>query len=284
MPYDAFISYSHAADGNLAPAIQAGLERFTKSWWRRRALRVFRDETGLGVNPHLWRSIETALGESSWFVLLASPDAAGSPWVNKELEHWLASKSAERVLPVVTDGTIRWDDAAQDFSADSTAIPPGLRSRFREEPLYLDLRWARSEDELDLRHPRFKSALARLAAPLHGVTPASLEVKDVRRQRRVARVATAALAVLAVAAIATSVFAVNSAAGARRSEIRARSAQFNAIRQARIAQTSVVRAAQQSSLAKRAEQNLRTSQARLDATNRELLLANARLSAANPKG
>ena len=161
MPYDAFISYSHAADGNLAPAVQAGLERFAKSWWRRRALRIFRDETGLGVNPHLWRSIETALGDSSWFVLLASPDAAASVWVNKEIEHWLASKSAERILPVITDGTVRWDDAANDFATDATAIPPALRSRYDGEPLYLDLRWARSEDELDLRHPRFKTALCK---------------------------------------------------------------------------------------------------------------------------
>jgi hypothetical protein len=41
--YDAFISYSHALDGALAPALQTGLERFAKPWYRPRALRVFRD-------------------------------------------------------------------------------------------------------------------------------------------------------------------------------------------------------------------------------------------------
>ena len=43
--YDAFISYSHALDGALAPALQTGLERFAKPWYRPRALRVFRPES-----------------------------------------------------------------------------------------------------------------------------------------------------------------------------------------------------------------------------------------------
>ena len=52
--YDAFISYSHTADGKLAPAVQNGLQRLARSWRSVRALKVFRDETGLSVNPHLW--------------------------------------------------------------------------------------------------------------------------------------------------------------------------------------------------------------------------------------
>ena len=39
--YDGFISYSHAADDLLAPRLQAGLQRFAKPWWKRRALRIF---------------------------------------------------------------------------------------------------------------------------------------------------------------------------------------------------------------------------------------------------
>ncbi|MDQ3698882.1 MAG: hypothetical protein M3373_12810 [Gemmatimonadota bacterium] len=41
--YDAFISYSHALDGTLAPALQSALHRFAKPWYRLRARRVFRD-------------------------------------------------------------------------------------------------------------------------------------------------------------------------------------------------------------------------------------------------
>src|SRR5205807_10037379 len=39
--YAAFISYSHAADGRLAPAVERGLERLARPWYRRRALRIF---------------------------------------------------------------------------------------------------------------------------------------------------------------------------------------------------------------------------------------------------
>ena len=65
--YDVFISYSHAADGRLAPALQSGLEQLARPWFQRRALRVFRDQTGLSVNPHLWGAISAALVDRpSW--------------------------------------------------------------------------------------------------------------------------------------------------------------------------------------------------------------------------
>lgn len=83
--YDAFISYSHAADGQLAPALQAGLQSLGKPWYRRRALRVFRDKTSLSASPELWPSIEHALATSRYFVLLASPEAARSRWVDQEV-------------------------------------------------------------------------------------------------------------------------------------------------------------------------------------------------------
>ena len=72
MPYDGFISYSHAADARLAPALQQGLQRLAKPWNSRRALHIFRDESGLSTNPDLWLSIERAMADSEWFVLLAS--------------------------------------------------------------------------------------------------------------------------------------------------------------------------------------------------------------------
>ena len=64
MVFDAFMSYSHAADGQLAPALQRGLHKLGKAWYRKRALRVFRDKTSLSANPALWPSIERALSES----------------------------------------------------------------------------------------------------------------------------------------------------------------------------------------------------------------------------
>ena len=70
-----------------------------------------RDDTGLTVNPHLWASIVTAMDDSAYFVLMASPEAAASPWVNREIEHWCATKSPDHILPVLTEGTLAWDNA-----------------------------------------------------------------------------------------------------------------------------------------------------------------------------
>ena len=38
--YRGFISYSHAVDGELAPAVQLALHRFARPWYRLRAIRV----------------------------------------------------------------------------------------------------------------------------------------------------------------------------------------------------------------------------------------------------
>ena len=189
--YDGFISYSHAADDRLAPALQRGLQRLAKPWNSRRALRIFRDETGLATNPHLWSAIQKALDESEWFVLLASVDGAQSEWVNKEISHWLATKSVDQILPVVTDGTWEWDPEVGDFAAGSSAVPEALRGALRDEPRHLDMCWARDTTDLDLRNSRFRSAVADLAAPMHGVAKDELEGEDIRQHRRARRLARA---------------------------------------------------------------------------------------------
>lgn len=210
--FDAFISYGHAADGRLAPALQTGLERLASPWYRRRVLRVFRDDVGLSVNPDLWGSIRDALDRSEWFVLLLSPEAAASPWVNEEISHWLSAKPVERILLVQTDGVVAWDGERRDFDPErSSCIPPALLGRMRAEPRHLDLTWAHGEDHLDLRHVRFRDALADLAAPIHGVPKDEIESEDVRQYRRsvrARRAAFAALASLLAVAVLTSAVAL----------------------------------------------------------------------------
>src|SRR5262245_58988443 len=131
--FKAFISYSHAADGKLAPAIQHGLHHFARPWYRMRALRVFRDETNLSVSPGLWSTIEKALGSSEFFLLLASPRSAASKWVRREIDYWLAHRPADTLLIILTDGSIVWDPALGDFDwTQTTALPANLAGRFIE--------------------------------------------------------------------------------------------------------------------------------------------------------
>src|SRR5262245_12729980 len=107
--YNAFISYSHAADDRLAPALQSALQRFAKPLLQARSIRVFRDETGLGLTPALWPAIEQALSESEYFILLASPQAAASEWVRKEISWWLQHRDVDHLMLACTDGDLPWD-------------------------------------------------------------------------------------------------------------------------------------------------------------------------------
>ena len=226
MAFDAFISYSHAADGRLAPAVQRGLERLARPWYRPRALSIFRDETGLAVSPHLWASIVRALDASEWFVVLCSPEAARSDWVEREIVHWLAHKTPERILLVLTDGDLVWDRDRDDFDhSQSPAVPPALFGRFGDEPRHLDLRWARGEEQLDLRHARFRPAVAELAAPIRNMARDELEAEDVRQHRRtmrLARGATTVLALLLVVAVTTTVVALQQRRDAQHASATAR--------------------------------------------------------------
>ncbi len=129
MRYDVFISYSQAADGLLSERVQSGLARFAKPWWRRRALSVFRDQTGLTANPGLWSSIADAIDNSRYFLLLASPEAAASTWVAREVAQWRAKHGSDGMLVVLTDGEIVWDDNANDFDWTASTALSALRAR-----------------------------------------------------------------------------------------------------------------------------------------------------------
>jgi hypothetical protein len=123
--FDAFISYSHIADGKLAAALQQGLHRFAKPSFKLRAIRVFRDETTLAMTPRLWPEIEKALHNSRFFILMADRQSAQSEWVQKEVACWLDMGRADNMLIVWTGGEVAWNKATKDFDWDRTnALPP----------------------------------------------------------------------------------------------------------------------------------------------------------------
>jgi WD40 repeat protein len=202
--YTAFISYSHAADGQLSAKLQQALHHFSKPWYRLRAMRVFRDKTSLSATPELWPSIEEALNQSEWFLLMASPDAARSEWVRKEIEHWRATKQLKRMLILVTHGDLVWDTKRNDFDWERTnALPALLSGAFSGEPLYVDLRWVEAPQFLSRNNPRFQQAVADIASPLHGKPKDELIGEDIRQQTRVRRlVATTITMLIAFLAIA----------------------------------------------------------------------------------
>ncbi|GAA2967643.1 MULTISPECIES: TIR domain-containing protein [Streptomyces] len=211
MERDGFISYSHRRDMELAQALQRGLHTLARPWTRRPVLSVFRDTTSLSANHDLWSSILTELERSRYFIYLASPEAAASRWVRKEIEFWLANRALDRFLIAVSDGTVAWDVENNDFDWERTdALPPVLRGRFATEPLWVDLVKVREQRLLSLRQADFRDAVATLAAPLHGRTKDELDSRDIRERqvaKRLRRTAVGALAVLLVTSLAAGVVA-----------------------------------------------------------------------------
>jgi WD40 repeat protein len=153
-------------------------------------------------------------------VLLASPAAAKSHWVDEEVSWWRAHRDSSTMLIALTEGDLTWDPDDGDFDP-AAPIPPSLRRWFHGEPLWTDMRWARDVPDVSLQNPRFRDAVADLAAPLHGLPKDELIGEDIRqhkRTRRLARAAIAMLMALTMASIAGALIAVVQGKRARSQE------------------------------------------------------------------
>ena len=223
--WDAFISYSHSADTDLAPALRDGLHRLAKPWHHKRAMRVFLDDASLSADPTLWTPIAQAIDSASGFVALLSPEAAASVWVNREIRQWVARCGSDRLFPVLTRGELVWSESLHDFDPErSTALPEALRGVFTEEPRHVDARWAEGRFGLTLNDLQFRDTVAELAAPLRNVPKDELIGNDLEEHRRAIRLARAAIVVLSVLLIA----AVLAAVSARNNAVRADSRRIDA--------------------------------------------------------
>ena len=197
--YNGFISYRHDANQReIARRLQIELHKFAKPFYRLRAVRLYRDETNLSLNPDLWSEIESALDNSRYFILLASPASAQSRWVKKELKYWLTTRDVETLIVILTDGTIRWNPLTEAFDAEeTTAIPLSIHSMFKVEPKWLDMRWV-SDTKKDLRMEVavFRDAVATISASLRSIDKDKIYGEDVKQQRRTKRMMLAAISTI----------------------------------------------------------------------------------------
>ncbi|MFJ5264415.1 toll/interleukin-1 receptor domain-containing protein [Streptomyces sp. NPDC088387] len=211
MRFAAFISYSHSADTHRARRLRQALHNFARPWTRLRALRVFLDNSSLSADPALWSTVEQALADSEFLILLASPDSAASEWVGKEVAWWRAGPRPGNLLLVVTGGELHWDHGTEDYDWERTdCLPEALRGHFTEEPRWVDLRWMGESDSGEPSDPRFQENVADLAATLHDRPKDELIGEDVsqrRRFRRFRRGMLASVTALAVLATTAAVFA-----------------------------------------------------------------------------
>ncbi len=213
--YDAFISYSHANDKAVASSLQSIIQSIGKPWYKRRSLRIFRDATSLAADPSLWSAIESALNNSRYLILLGSARGSKSPWVDKEVTHWIETKGVETILIGVTEGELSWSVVTNDFLwSEATPLPKALKGKFGHEPRWIDLRefptWADQKAKV-------AEVGAEFAAKLHGVSKEDLVSAEVAQHRRAIQLVSAAVVVL-ILLVAVATIAYHSAVGAKHGE------------------------------------------------------------------
>src|SRR5262249_36344031 len=125
---------------------------------------------------------------------------------------WLANKSPQRLLVVLTEGRFGFAEDVEDGDAASAALPPALRGAFVEQPRWVDLRWLRDVAQVDQANPRLRGCVADIAAALREVPKDDLVGEHIRQHRRTMRLVrggVTALTVLLIAALVAVITAVN---------------------------------------------------------------------------
>lgn len=227
--FRAFISYSRE-DRALAIALEIGLQRLAKPRGAKRIFEVFLDLDDIPGGKSLPEHLRNGLADSDFLVVVASPAAAESHWVNEELATWFElGRTVDEIIIVLSDGDLVWDTEPKSGAAPGWAaggdlvLPEPLRgTRFTEPPTWVDFRdhtaVARADPEdagvrLSLQDPAFKVSVARVQAPLRGEgwTPSDIVGEDLdlwRAARRRRRRAITALAVLTVTATIAGIVAI----------------------------------------------------------------------------
>ena len=197
--YAAFISYSHS-DVATARWLHRALERYRLPKALvggdtpfgpapRRLQPVFRDRDELPASGDLGGELRAALAESRFQIVLCSPRAARSNWVNEEILSFKRVHGEGRTLALIVDG--------EPFAGDDReCFPPALRLKLAPdgglsdvpaEPIAADIRPGKDGRRL---------ALLKLIAGLSGLRLDALVRRDAtRRQRRMAAITAASLAV-----------------------------------------------------------------------------------------
>lgn len=194
--YSAFISYSRK-DAPFALWLHRRLEGFRFPAYDGRKLTrnakfplspAFRDLDELAASGDLGDSIRKSLEASGALVVLCSPAAAASPWVNKEVEHFLALGRHERILPVLLAG----EPVFAGPGAPADAAFPAAMKDDPTEALWIDARGVESKERI----------FARIAAGLLAVSFDQVWKRQQRAKRALAMMTAAAAVIVGLPLLA----------------------------------------------------------------------------------
>lgn len=222
--YRAFVTYSHE-DRRWARWLMRRLERYRvpgrlvgtegeHGTIPPTLAPIFRDREELPSGGDLSARIEEALRGAEALILIASPSAARSHWVNEEVKAFRALGPDNRVFALVVDG----DPGAVE--GDEACFPPaflqvldddGKPTGELREPVAADAR-----EQGDGR----KRAFGKLVAGLLGISYGELERREIqRRQKRLVAITAASLAgVVLTASLAIAAYLAREDAERRRGQ------------------------------------------------------------------
>jgi hypothetical protein len=204
--YKAFISYSHK-DEKAAHRLHTALERYRVPKplvgkpgpvgpIERRLFPIFRDRDEFGSSADLTTAVRVALERSDFQIVVCSPAAAASRWVNEEILAFKRMGRADRVIALIVAGEPNAEVAGVDPALE--CFPSALRFKLdaggaltdgRVEPLAADLR---------PKKDGHRGSLLKIISGLLGVRLDALRRRDAaqRRRRLVASLAAFFLAVV----------------------------------------------------------------------------------------
>ncbi len=146
--YWAFISYSHR-DQAWAEWLHRSIETYRvprrlvgtpgpDGPRPRRLHPLFRDIDELPSSPDLGSAIDNALIAARYLIVICSPYAASSRWVDQEIRRFRALNRGARILCLIVDGEPNADTATERGQPE--CFPPSLRGAIDVEPIACDLR------------------------------------------------------------------------------------------------------------------------------------------------
>jgi hypothetical protein len=200
--YDVFISYSRK-DASFAVRLQKALSRFRPSvdGVQRPPLRVFLDQDDIyGVD--YFKAVEDHLGRSRKLVVVCSPGAVASTFVDDEIERFLKHRTAADLVPVLWRGEPNNEVPSED---PRRAFPSALMKAL-ELPLAIDYRALDDRRRPDAADHR--SAWIGLLANLLDRPRAEIEQREARRRRNRLLTWTGAGAALLVVVTALAIWAL----------------------------------------------------------------------------
>src|SRR6516225_6670724 len=179
--HDAFISYSRV-DKSFASKLEKALENYTPPKdlaVAQRHLDVFRDEKDFtGTEYH--ESLEKHLHDSAKLIVLCSPHARASEYVNDEIRRFANAKGAAHIIPLLISGLP--NNEAKTEQEPDKAFPDALLECI-DMPLAAEYRgFDLRRDRIDKRE--FENSWYTTLAKLYDIPRANLEQRDRKRQVR----------------------------------------------------------------------------------------------------